>query len=120
MRPSGLDRPFPDLLCDSPGYSGLMHRCLPMLVAFGLSAHAHAATNLWLDDQFELPPGFRIYRAAGPELSGGSYALTVDGEGRLLVGDGTAVRRLTDRDGDGVFDRFEVIATGLGVRGPQG
>ncbi|HXJ59306.1 MAG TPA: HEAT repeat domain-containing protein [Verrucomicrobiae bacterium] len=97
-----------------------MHRCLPWLVAFGISAHAQAATNLWLDDQFELPPGFRIYRAAGPELSGGSYALTVDGEGRLLVGDGTAVRRLTDRDGDGVFDRFEVIATGLGVRGPQG
>src|SRR5262245_65783357 len=74
----------------------------------------------FLDDLFELPPGFRIYGAAGPELSGGSYALTFDGEGRLLVGDGNALRRLIDRDGDSVFDSYEVIATGLGGRGPQG
>jgi putative heme-binding domain-containing protein len=74
----------------------------------------------WLDERFELPPGFRIYRAAAPELTGGSYAMTTDGQGRLLVGDGTSVRRLVDLDGDGVFDRFETIATGLGPRGPQG
>lgn len=73
-----------------------------------------------LDAVFELPTGFHIYRAAGPELSGGSYALAFDGEGRLLVGDGNAVRRLIDRDGDGVFDSFEALATGLGWRGPQG
>ncbi|PYM13509.1 MAG: hypothetical protein DME18_08870 [Verrucomicrobia bacterium] len=73
-----------------------------------------------LADRFGLPPGFHIYRAAGPELSGGSYALTFDGEGRLLVGDGNSVRRLIDKDDDGVFDSFEVIATGLGWRGPQG
>ena len=86
---------------------------------FGLSASAQ--TNKQdLADRFELPPGFHIYRAAGPELSGGSYALTFDGEGRLLVGDGNAVRRLIDKDGDGVFDSYEVIATGLGWRGPQG
>jgi putative heme-binding domain-containing protein len=74
----------------------------------------------FLEDRFELPAGFRIYRAAGPELSGGSYALTFDGEGRLLVGDGNAVRRLIDKDGDGVFDSYDVIATGLGWRGPHG
>jgi putative heme-binding domain-containing protein len=79
-----------------------------------------ASAPVFLDDQFELPPGFRIYRAAGPELSGGSYDLAFDGQGRLLVGDGNAVRRLSDTDGDGVFDSFEVIATGLGWRGPQG
>jgi len=73
-----------------------------------------------LTDRFELPPGFHLYRAAGPELSGGSYAVTFDGEGRLLVGDGNAVRRLIDKDRDGVFDSYEVIATGLGWRGPQG
>jgi len=71
-------------------------------------------------DQFELPPGFHIYRAAPPEITGGSYALTFDGEGRLLVGDGSAVRRLADNSGSGVFDSFEVIAKGLGPRGPQG
>lgn len=95
-----------------------MHRPL-ILVGLICAGAAHAAP-VFLDQQFELPDGLKIYKAAGPELSGGSYALTFDGEGRLLVGDGTAVRRLVDEDGDGVFDRFEVVATGLGVRGPQG
>src|SRR5262245_49811041 len=81
---------------------------------------APCAAPEFLDERFELPSGFRIYRAAGPELSGGSYDLCFDGEGRLLVGDGNAVRRLIDRDGDGIFDSFEVIANGLGPRGPQG
>src|SRR2546429_9551974 len=92
---------------------------LAMIWAFALLAAAQT-NNQDLADRFELPPGFHIYRAAGPELSGGSYALTFDGEGRLLVGDGNAVRRLIDKDGDGAFDSFEVIATGLGWRGPQG
>jgi glucose/arabinose dehydrogenase len=86
---------------------------------FSIAGHA-AEGPVDLTDRFELPPGFHIYRAAGSELSGGSYALTFDGEGRLLVGDGNAVRRLIDKDGDGVFDSYEVIATGLGWRGPQG
>src|SRR5258705_2179522 len=81
---------------------------------------AEAGPSALLDERFELPSGFHIYRAAGPELTGGSYAMTFDGEGRLLVGDGNAVRRLIDRDNDGVFDSFEIIATGLGWRGPQG
>lgn len=74
----------------------------------------------FLDDRFELPPGFHIYRAAGPDLSGGSYDLCFDTRGRLLVGDGNAVRRLQDKDNDGVYDGFELIAPGLGPRGPQG
>src|SRR6266480_308918 len=92
-----------------------------MILAFAVLAAAQTNNpSQDLSDRFELPPGFRIYRAAGAELSGGSYALTFDGEGRLLVGDGNALRRLVDRDGDGVFDSYEVIATGLGWRGPQG
>ncbi len=75
---------------------------------------------VFLESQFDLPPGFRIYRAATSELSAGSYDLAFDGQGRLLVGDGNAIRRLKDADNDGVFDSFEVIATGLGWRGPQG
>ena len=73
-----------------------------------------------LDDRFELPPGFHVYRAPSPELTGGSYDLTFDGEGRLLIGDGNAVRRLADLNQDGVYDQYEVIATGLGGRGTQG
>jgi putative heme-binding domain-containing protein len=74
----------------------------------------------FLDDQFELPAGFHIQRVATQEQSGASYDLCFDPQGRLLVGDGNAVRRLKDNDNDGVFDGFEVIATGLGPRGPQG
>jgi putative heme-binding domain-containing protein len=85
-----------------------------------VTAPAPAAPPVLLDDQFVLPPGFHIYRAAAPELTGGSYDLTFDGDGRLLVGDGQNVRRLKDEDGDGVYDSQEVIAKGLGGRGPQG
>ena len=73
-----------------------------------------------MDELFEIPQGFHIQRVAGPDLSGGSYDLCFDAKGRLLVGDGNAVRRLKDKDSDGVYDGFEVIATGLGPRGPQG
>lgn len=75
-----------------------------------------------LDDQFELPTGFHVYRAAQAELTGGSYDLAFDGQGRLLVGEGNAVRRLLDQDHDGTYDAFETIAEGPPVRGrgPQG
>src|SRR5687768_17218120 len=93
---------------------------LALLVSFVASATVSFPAPVFLDDQFELPAGFRIYRAAERDLTGGSYALRFDGQGRLLVGDGTALRRLADRDFDGVYDSYEVIATGLGWRGPQG
>ncbi|HVR76639.1 MAG TPA: PQQ-binding-like beta-propeller repeat protein [Planctomycetota bacterium] len=89
---------------------------VPLLTAASL---AEAAPG-HLDREFEMPPGFRIYKAAGADLTGASLDIAFDGEGRLLVGDGKAVRRLTDRDQDGVFDSSEVIAEGLGPRGPQG
>lgn len=74
-----------------------------------------------LNDQFELPEGFHIYRAAPRELSGGSYAMAIDGQGRLLVGEGNSIRRLTDTNGDQVYDNFETIVdTGIQGRGPQG
>ena len=37
-----------------------------------------------------------------------------------MVGDTTSVRRLQDKDKDGLYESYEVIATGLGGRGPQG
>lgn len=83
-------------------------------------ANVCGRAGAYLDDQFEMPLGFRIYRAATAELSGGSYDLCFDGQRRLLVGDGNAVRRLVDKDGDGIFDAYEVIATNVGWRGPQG
>src|SRR5687768_7912493 len=92
-----------------------------LLLAIGLAlARDGWGAIEFLESRFELPSGFRIYRVATAELSGGSYDLCFDGEGRLLVGDGNAVRRLSDKDRDGIYDGFEVIATGLGPRGPQG
>ena len=96
----------------------------PFLLAFAASLLAAnvclGAAAAEASASFELPAGFHIYKAADAELCGGSYDITFDGEGRLLVSDGTAVRRLIDRDQDGVYDGFEVIASGLGPRGPQG
>lgn len=99
-------------------------RCAGLLAAAGLLsswvAAESAAGPVLLDDRFELPEGFHVYRAASSELTGGSYDITFDGEGRLLVGDGNAIRRLRDTNNDGVYDEFEGIASGLGWRGPQG
>lgn len=73
-----------------------------------------------LDDQFTLYEGCHIYKVAEPNLTGGSYDLVFDGEGRVLIGDGKNLRRLEDTDGDQIYDQSEVIAEGLGGRGPQG
>ena len=93
--------------------------CLTQLLC---TCSVWAIEPVLLDDQFTLPPGFHIYRAAQAQLTGGSYDLVFDGRGRLLVGDGKAVRRLADTDGDGVFDTQQTIADGPAVagRGPQG
>ena len=93
--------------------------CLAVLVSLALIRTTTAEPLRLLDSQFNLPPGFHIYKAADRSLTGGSYDLVLDGEGRLLVGDGNAVRRLEDTDGDQVYDTTKVIATGLGGRGPQ-
>ena len=94
--------------------------CLAVLVSLVCLTTASAEPPRLLDSQFNLPPGFHIYKVADRSLTGGSYDLVLDGEGRLLVGDGNAVRRLEDTDGDQVYDTTRVIATGLGGRGPQG
>ena len=81
-----------------------------------------SASPILLDDQFILPEGFHIYRAAEPKLTGGSYDLTFDGKGQLLVAEGNSLRRIIDTDNDGVYDTQETIASGapLRGRGPQG
>ncbi|MEE3054486.1 MAG: HEAT repeat domain-containing protein [Planctomycetota bacterium] len=94
--------------------------CLIILLSFVCLQALLAEPPRLLDSQFNLPPGFHIYKAADRSLTGGSYDLVLDGEGRLLVGDGNAVRRIEDTDGDQVYDTTKVIATGLGGRGPQG
>ena len=79
---------------------------LPVLLLLGAST----GKAMLLDEQFILPVGFHIYKAADSSLTGDSYDLTFDSEGRLLVGDGKAVRRLTDTDGGQIYDQAEPIA----------
>ena len=98
-----------------------MPRATFALLFLGLMiSSGHAEPPVLLDGQFRLPRGFHIYKVADAKLTGGTYDITFDGDGRLLVGDGKAVRRLKDVDGDQVYDESEVIAEGLGGRGPQG
>jgi len=97
--------------------AALSRSVLGMLV---LACAGHANPPL-LDDQFLLAPGFHIYKAADAKLTGESYVLAFDAQGRLLVADGKGVRRLIDKDGDQVYDGYEtIIESGLGPRGPQG
>ncbi len=85
-----------------------------------LTLLARASTPQLLDDQFDLPEGFHIYKAAPSSLTGGSYVLCFDGDGKLLVGTGETIHRLSDTTQDGIFDHASTIVSGLGPRGPQG
>ena len=85
-----------------------------------IATTTQASNPTLLDDQFALPEGFHIYKAAPSSLTGGSYVLCFDGEGKLLVGTGETIHRLSDTNQDGVFDDAATIVTGLGPRGPQG
>ena len=58
------------------------------------------AAPVYVDAQFELPSGFHIYKLAENYATGGSYDIVFDGQGRILVGDTTSVRRLEDKDED--------------------
>ncbi len=74
----------------------------------------------FLDERFQLPPGFRIYQYASKEVAPGGYSVAFDGEGRVYVGGDGTILRLLDRDGDGVAEASEKVAEGLGKRCPQG
>ncbi|MDP6232474.1 MAG: hypothetical protein QF913_09940, partial [Nitrospinaceae bacterium] len=96
-------------------------RFLPLfLFHFAFEPVQIEAAPVYVDAQFELPSGFHIYKLAENYATGGSYDIVFDGQGRILVGDTTSVRRLEDKDGDGLYESYKVIATGLGGRGPQG
>ncbi len=93
-------------------------RVLPLLAV--LAAGSPPAEIEFLDERFQLPPGFRIYRYASKEVAPGGYSIAFDGEGRVYVGGDGVILRLIDRDGDGVAEASERVAEGLGKRCPQG
>ena len=52
---------------------------LPFLVTLlSASSFGSLATPVYLEDQFELPDGFRIYRAAGGDWSGVAQRSSVE------------------------------------------
>ncbi|MCG3198080.1 MAG: hypothetical protein GHCLOJNM_02574 [bacterium] len=89
--------------------------CLLLLVS-----RVAFAGPTYLDDQFTLPEGFHIYRYVEPSHVKISYSAAFDRIGRLYVGDGDRIVRVSDTDSDGVADSFESIAEGFKDRGPQG
>ena len=68
--------------------------CLAVLISLACLKTTTAEPPRLLDSQFNLPEGFHIYKVADRSLTGGSYDLVLDGEGRLLVGDGNAADRV--------------------------
>src|SRR5713101_1613364 len=51
-----------------------------------------------------LTPGFRISVYAGPDLANDIYAMTLDAAGNVVVTSQGYIKKLYDRDGDGVAD----------------
>ncbi|MGH9718994.1 MAG: PVC-type heme-binding CxxCH protein [Bryobacteraceae bacterium] len=76
----------------------------------------------------KVPPGFKVERAAGPDLVSYPMLATFDDRGRLFICESSGntldnkqmaanpdykIRLLEDRDGDGVFDHSQVFADKL-------
>ena len=83
--------------------------------------------------RFSLPPGFTVRRVTGPGLVERPISAVFDSKGRLFVTESSGsnepsaiqaqkvphrVLRLTDTDGDGVFDKRTIFADNLML--PQG
>ena len=63
----------------------------------------------------ELPPGFTIRKIAGNELVPDASAMSVDPEGAPVVSGPGYVRRMLDKNSDGVYDGFETLAKTRGI-----
>jgi putative membrane-bound dehydrogenase-like protein len=81
-------------------------------------------------DTLSVPEGFSVTRAAGPPLTSYPMFMTFDDEGRLFIAESTGkdlsgqemaaapeclILRLTDEDGDGVYDGRTVFADTLSL-----
>ena len=62
-----------------------------------------------------LPDGFSIKKVAGNDLVPDASAMTVDPDGNPIVSGPGYVRRLIDKDNDGVFDTVETLAKTKGI-----
>lgn len=97
------------------------------LLALGMAPVA-AATFRFGDLPITVPDGFVVERVAGPPLVERPVTLALDEEGRLYVAESSGsntkleeqranpqhrIYRLEDTDGDGVYDRRTVFASGL-------
>ena len=119
----------------TPSRTASVVRIVPLLAALatcaspvGGGATARAATFRFGDLAITVPDGFAVERAAAPPLVERPVSLAFDDEGAVYVAESSGsnaklveqqadprhrVLRLVDTDGDGVFDRRTVFATGL-------
>ena len=81
------------------------------LFLFVLCTSVAAAQDVPVD----LPVGFSIQKVAGNDLVPDASAMTVDPKGAPIVSGPGYVRKLIDKDGDGIFDDFELLAKTTGI-----
>lgn len=58
----------------------------------------------------QVTDGFEITKVAGDELATNIYTLTIDSNGHTVVAGPGYVKRLIDRNADGVFDDFQLVS----------
>jgi len=71
------------------------------------------------EPKFELPEGFVVERFAGDELAHDIFCLTLDSHGQVVVSGPGYIKRLEDRDGDGVAESFTLVSGAI-KSGAQG
>ncbi|MEE2826698.1 MAG: hypothetical protein VYE64_08730, partial [Planctomycetota bacterium] len=89
-----------------------MNRLIGILSGFLLLAVCFESGNRasgQLVSNLQVPEGFRVTKFAGDDLATNIFSMALDPEGRVVVSGPGYIRRLIDRDGDGVADDFEEI-----------
>ncbi len=77
-----------------------------MISALGLPSSARAE-----DHGLRVPPGFRVTLFSGEDLANDIYAMSLDGQGRVVVTSAGWIKRLEDTKGTGKADKATVLAT---------
>src|SRR3954462_3637522 len=96
-----------------------------LLIGLGLAQAGWAATFTIGDRTFTLPDGFTIEKIAGPPLVDRPITADFDEQGNLYISDSSGssaptkqqlvdkphrIVKLTDTDGDGIFDKQTIFA----------
>jgi putative heme-binding domain-containing protein len=90
-----------------------MNRFVFMLAVFACSQVAFAQNSI------TVPEGFKITKVAEDSLATNIYTLTVDGNGHPVVAGPGYIKRLIDKNRDGIYDDYQLMSN-LPRNGAQG